>query len=276
METSPTSEERQLIEPSHTHTLPQRRSLSMLDKLTVLALVVMSPLLVFGMMIAGGRIDRVALACGVSALLAAALVIVTGRRWAPLLAAVPGALTFAAAGRFIFQSLFAPYETLNFGFWVALMVVMGIATVASVTGTVQHYLKPSHQSPPRWVASVLAAIGALGIGAIVVAALPQPLAAVQMQQDVLATLPSMLSVDFKFAPTELRVKAGHTIVVRLDNADAGPHSFDVDELNVHAPMPGNASSLAIFAATTPGQYTFYCAVGGHREVGMVGTLIVEP
>src|SRR5918998_3465116 len=89
------------------------RQLSTLDKVTALALLGMSPLLVFGMMIVGGRIDRVALTCGAAALLAGALVVVTGRRWAPLLAAVPGALTFAVAGRFILQSLFEPYETIS-------------------------------------------------------------------------------------------------------------------------------------------------------------------
>src|SRR4051794_1242548 len=104
--------------------LGRLRRLSTLDKLLVAALLAMSPLLVAGMMIVGGRIDRIALACGASALFAAAMVVALGRRWAPLLAAVPGVLTFGVAGRFILESLVAPRETLNFGFWVALMAVM--------------------------------------------------------------------------------------------------------------------------------------------------------
>ena len=252
------------------------RRLSVLDKLTAAALLGMSPLLVFGMMIAGGRIDRIALACGASALVAAALVIATGRRWAPLLAAVPGALTFAVAGRFIFQSLVTPRETLNFVFWVILMAVMGVATVASVSGTAQHYLRPERRGAPHWVASLLAAVGALGLGAIIVAALPQPAAGVQVEREALARLPSLVSKDFKFDKAELHVKAGDTVTLRLDNADAGPHSFDIDELGVHTPMPSDVSSLAIFVAPEPGRYIFYCGVGTHREAGMVGTLIVEP
>ncbi|KRT67293.1 MAG: hypothetical protein XU08_C0004G0001, partial [candidate division WWE3 bacterium CSP1-7] len=30
-----------------------------------------------------------------------------------------------------------------------------------------------------------------------------------------------------------------------------------------------------FDATTAGTYEIYCAVAGHRESGMVGTLVVE-
>lgn len=252
------------------------RNLSVMEKLTAVALVGMSPLLVFGMMIVGGSIDRIALACGASALIAAALVVATGRRWAPLLAAVPGALTFAVAGRFIFQSLFTPRETVNFGFWVVLMVIMGVATVASLTGTAQNYLRAERPQAPAWVASILAAIGALGLGAIIVAALPQPALGVEVQPEALMRLPAISSKDFKFDKTEMRVKVGDTITVRMENVDKGPHSLDVDELGLHAPMPSGKTSLAIFKADAPGQYTFYCAIGTHRQAGMVGTLIVEP
>jgi plastocyanin len=252
------------------------RHLTTLDKLTAAALVVMSPLLVFGMMIVGGSIDWIALAAGATALLAAAGVMLTGRKWAPLLAAVPGALTFAVAGRFIIQSLFTPYETLNFGFWTALMAIMGVATVASITSTAQHYLWPSVGGVPWWVFSAMVAIGALCVGAIVVAALPRLPVGVQIQPESLAQLPAVVSKDFKWDRTELRAKAGQTVTLRLDNIDQGPHSFDIDELNVHAPMAGGQQSLVVFTPSQPGTYSFYCAVGTHRKAGMEGTLIVEP
>lgn len=252
------------------------RRLSTLDKLTVASLVAMSPLLVFGMMFVGGRIDRVALTCGAAALLAAALVVATGRRWSPLLAAVPGALTFAVAGRFILQSLLEPWEALNFGFWMFLMAIMGVATVASVIGTAQHYLHPAQRGAPRWIAALLAAIGAAAIGAIMVAALPQQERGIAVDPQTLARLPALATEDYKFTSQEIRVKAGQRVALRLDNADDGPHSFDIDELNVHTPMASKSTSLAIFDAGKPGTYVFYCAVGQHRQGGMVGTLIVEP
>lgn len=276
MSTSPAQISGQTTMQTNDTLIGRMRRLSTLDKLLVVALLAMSPLLVFGMMIVGGRIDRIALALGASALFAAAIVVATGRRWAPLLAAVPGALTFGVAGRFILESLVAPRETLNFGFWVALMAVMGVATVASVTGTAQHYLAPARHSVPHIAASLIAAILALGMGAIVVAALPQPPLGIQVQPAVLASLPSVGVKNFKFNTETLRVKPGETITIRLDNGDDGPHSLDIDELNVHTFMPSKSTGLAIFKATTPGEYTFYCAIGTHRQAGMVGNLIVAP
>ena len=41
-------------------------------------------------------------------------------------------------------------------------------------------------------------------------------------------------------------------------------------------MPSGKPALALFTPTTPGTYTFYCHIPGHREAGMVGTLIVGP
>ena len=41
-------------------------------------------------------------------------------------------------------------------------------------------------------------------------------------------------------------------------------------------MPPGQSALALFQLAEPGAYTFYCDLPGHREAGMVGTLIVEP
>src|SRR3954447_11960972 len=219
------------------------RQLSTLDKITALALIVMSPLLVFGMMIVGGTIDRVALACGATALLAAALVVATGRRWAPLLAALPGGLMLAVAGRFIFQSLLAPRETINFGFWLFLIAIMGVATVASVVGTAQHYLRPEIHGSPRWIVAVLAAIGAATIGGIMVAALPQPPLGLQVDAAALGRLPAIGVKNFKYSQNEIHIKAGDSFALRLDNNDEGPHSFDIDELNVHASMASHSATL---------------------------------
>jgi uncharacterized cupredoxin-like copper-binding protein len=41
-------------------------------------------------------------------------------------------------------------------------------------------------------------------------------------------------------------------------------------------MQSGKPSLALLKATRAGTYPFSCGIPGHREAGMVGTLIVEP
>lgn len=78
-----------------------------------------------------------------------------------------------------------------------------------------------------------------------------------------------------FAQQELQVKAGEPVALRLDNPHSAPHSFDIDALNVHVPVAAGKHALILLTPAQPCTYTFYCAVPGHREAGMVGTLVVE-
>lgn len=79
----------------------------------------------------------------------------------------------------------------------------------------------------------------------------------------------------RFGLPELRLKAGQEVTLALDNLDMYGHSFDVDELDLHVEMPANGQVEASFTPTEPGTYTVYCKVPGHREAGMVSSLIVE-
>jgi nitrite reductase (NO-forming) len=82
--------------------------------------------------------------------------------------------------------------------------------------------------------------------------------------------------DFKFVQQTIRITAGTEVELELLNADILPHSFDVDELNLHLAMPSKDTAETILQVAEPGTYTFYCSVPGHRQAGMTGTLIVEP
>jgi heme/copper-type cytochrome/quinol oxidase subunit 2 len=81
--------------------------------------------------------------------------------------------------------------------------------------------------------------------------------------------------EFKFVQQELSIPAGTEIQLALSNNDILPHSFDVDELNLHLDMPAKESAETLVTFSQSGTYTFYCAIPGHRAAGMVGTLIVE-
>ena len=66
------------------------------------------------------------------------------------------------------------------------------------------------------------------------------------------------------------------MALRLDNADTSIHYLDIDEFNVHAPMPSGPSSVAIFQPMQAGTFTFYCHPHADKAAGtgMVGRLIV--
>src|SRR5215217_1894530 len=52
-----------------------------------------------------------------------------------------------------------------------------------------------------------------------------------------------------------------------------PHNFSIDELGIDIDIaPGETQETVINAPA--GEYEFYCNVPGHKEAGMVGTLIV--
>jgi plastocyanin/mono/diheme cytochrome c family protein len=82
-------------------------------------------------------------------------------------------------------------------------------------------------------------------------------------------------VDIAFEQAELRIAANTDVVVTLVNKGAAPHTFDIDDLNIHSGNvdPGTTTTVTINAA--PGEYEYYCEIPGHKQQGMVGKLIVK-
>ena len=81
--------------------------------------------------------------------------------------------------------------------------------------------------------------------------------------------------NFGYSVTEMRVKEGDTVTVNLTSTD-GVHDWVVDEFEAATGRvnTGGATSVT-FVASAAGTYEYYCSVGNHRQLGMVGTLIVE-
>jgi nitrite reductase (NO-forming) len=117
-------------------------------------------------------------------------------------------------------------------------------------------------------------VAGLVLGASLVAAIPRGGAA-GVGAEVLADLPVVAAAGVRFEQAELRAQVGETVALRLENRDAAGHSFDIDELNVHVAIVPGEPTLALFRPAAAGTYTYYCAVPGHREAGMQGTLVVE-
>lgn len=82
------------------------------------------------------------------------------------------------------------------------------------------------------------------------------------------------SHDIFFQPTEIEIPANQDVKILLPNLGASPHNFAIDALGVSVDIaPGETAEATINAA--PGTYEFYCNVPGHKEAGMVGTLVVR-
>jgi plastocyanin/mono/diheme cytochrome c family protein len=85
---------------------------------------------------------------------------------------------------------------------------------------------------------------------------------------------TVVSHDIFFEPKELEIPANQDVKILLPNEGVSAHDFSIDELGIHqAIQPGETAEVTINAA--PGEYEFYCSVPGHKEAGMVGTLIVR-
>jgi plastocyanin len=80
----------------------------------------------------------------------------------------------------------------------------------------------------------------------------------------------------RFVQAEVRVQAGQPVTLRVVNRDGYAHAFDLDEFDLHAPLPAGATFEANFTPAEPGRYRFYCGSPGHAAAGMAGVLVVEP
>jgi uncharacterized cupredoxin-like copper-binding protein len=107
------------------------------------------------------------------------------------------------------------------------------------------------------------------------------------------------AVDLAFTPGTVEVAAGQPVKLTLQNNGALEHDFSIMEIEVEgvheeagehedgaehtmteepelhvAAAAGTAGTLE-FTANHAGTYEFFCSVTGHKEAGMVGTLVVE-
>jgi plastocyanin len=86
---------------------------------------------------------------------------------------------------------------------------------------------------------------------------------------------TVVGTPFKFTPAEIRVKRGDKVKIIFKN-DQGMHDFVIDELSVKTKvLQAGQSEVIEFTPNQAGTFEFYCSVGNHRQMGMVGKLIVE-
>lgn len=208
-----------------------------------------------------------------SALFLLAAGLVTARwRWAPLLGALLGALVIAGRIANIVSDLSHP-EALHLFSYMVVIVAMGLTLIVAGLAATVADLRHRGPSAPRGTRGALIVAAALVAGIILSAAIPRR-AGAAVSAEALAQLPAIGAPAMRFDRGELRASVGQTFAMRFENTHSVGHSFDIDELNVHVSAAPGSSGLILFTPTEPGTYSFYCALPGHREAGMVGTLVV--
>ncbi len=81
--------------------------------------------------------------------------------------------------------------------------------------------------------------------------------------------------NYAFSETEITVNKGDTVKIIFTSED-GFHDWVVDEFNAATEqIQSPAVSEVTFVADKVGTFEYYCSVGNHREMGMVGSLIVN-
>ncbi len=80
---------------------------------------------------------------------------------------------------------------------------------------------------------------------------------------------------YYFSTEEITVNKGDTVHITL-TSEEGMHNIVIDEFNVQSDVVNEGEAITIeFVADKAGEFEYYCSVGNHRQMGMVGTLIVE-
>lgn len=87
--------------------------------------------------------------------------------------------------------------------------------------------------------------------------------------------PVIVLVDIAFQPKAVAIPANTPTVITLINRGAVVHNFTIDALNVHSGALQSGQSTTVTIDAPAGTYAFYCAIPGHRQAGMVGTLTVS-
>ena len=86
----------------------------------------------------------------------------------------------------------------------------------------------------------------------------------------------VVETDFKIDPANPTVPAG-TVTFEITNEGDSPHNIEIEGNGIEEVSDtfnaGDSGELTV--DLEPGEYEFYCAIDGHKDLGMDGTLTVQ-
>ena len=195
------------------------------------------------------------------------------RRWLWPVLAIPAVVFVLLNAPYLIYPLTHPADTL-----FPASIVMVVATlVLVVTGAIAYREAgdPSRAGGPR---ARLAAtiVGGITIGAVATGLLAGAAGAGASQLAASPTTSATLVAEgTKFLPTTYSMSSSDVLGLFVENRDSITHSFDIDALDIHVQLPANATVAVAITPGQVGQLEFYCAIGGHKEAGMDGTIDVS-
>jgi plastocyanin/mono/diheme cytochrome c family protein len=86
---------------------------------------------------------------------------------------------------------------------------------------------------------------------------------------------TVASHDIYFDPKEVAIPADTDVTFLLPNQGAAPHNFAIDALGISVDQAPGVLDYQTVINAPAGEYEYYCNVPGHKEAGMVGTLVAE-
>ncbi len=196
------------------------------------------------------------------------------RGWVWLAGVVPPILFLLMNAPFVPFALTHPTDVP--GFTALLPLVVGTIVLAIAGWRAFRDVRTvAPASPARRTVLAVTATAAAVVGALATSFLTGIGGSVGGSVAEATTTTTLEAKDTKFGTTPLAARRGETLGIVLLNRDSFPHSFDVDSLNITVQMPANSTTIAAITPTIAGTLDFYCAVPGHKEAGMVGTIAVE-
>lgn len=156
------------------------------------------------------------------------------------------------------------------GFWeTALPSILTVAAITTFVACVADLIgRRTSAAVGRGPAVVQAAAAVLVAIAVVVSAVGWSSGTAAEPTDL-----RIVTEDVKFSDTTLDADSG-SVGVFVANRDLFWHTFTIRELDVNLSVPVGAERRVTFAAA-PGTYEFVCAIPGHTQAGMTGTLVVR-
>ncbi|KKQ65970.1 MAG: Plastocyanin [Candidatus Daviesbacteria bacterium GW2011_GWA2_38_24] len=86
---------------------------------------------------------------------------------------------------------------------------------------------------------------------------------------------AVTGTNFAFDPKDMSVKKGDRVKIIFKNNE-GSHDFVIKEFNASTAVIRTGETTTVeFIADKAGTFEFFCSVGDHRQLGMVGKLVVE-